>query len=94
LWDSTESRDADREPHEIIRYAGDLIEVGIDTDKKLLEAEERAEWGNNAWFDLYAYGEGVGDTWLNCVHHDIVEAVEQAKGLINDDEVWNELEVK
>ena len=96
VWSSKEARETDKEPHDIVRYAGDFIDIGINTDKKLYEADEngRMEWGNNAWFDLYACGEDIDDGWLDCVHHDLVEAVEHAQGLINDNELWKELEAK
>jgi len=91
VWNTKKAREANEAPDHIVRYCGDFIDIGIDTDKKLVKNDERMEWGNNAWFDLYAYGEGIDDGWLNCVHHDLMEAVEQAKALINDHDTWKDL---
>jgi len=78
---------------EVIRYCDRLREAGIDTDVKLQKAldEERIEFDNNAWFDLYADDDTVGDQgWLDCVHFDVEEAILQASELIGDEE-WAKL---
>lgn len=90
VWDSKEAREADKQPDEVIRYVSDLMSVAK-TDEELRDLEERIEWVNNAWFDMYAYGEGITDGWLDCVHFDVQEAVSQAVELIDDDEVWENL---
>lgn len=90
VWDSKKARKANEQPSEVIRYVSDLVSIA-NTDKELNDLEGRIEWVNNAWFDLYAYGDGIGDGWLNCVHYDIQEAVAQAVSLIDDEEVWKEL---
>jgi len=92
LWDSAEARERGDDP-EVIRYSDQLVGAGLNTDKKLWKAVDagRIEWDNNAWFDLYAYGDGIEDGWLNCVHHDLDEAILQASGLIKDDEFWKEI---
>ncbi len=92
LWESKEARERGDSP-EVIRYSDGLVENGIDTDTKLHQADhdERIEWINNSWFDLYAYGEGIEDGWLNSVQHDLDEAILQASALIEDDEFWKEV---
>lgn len=82
LWESVEARNMGLDPS-VIRYTDDLLSYGIDSDKKLEEAEPRIEWINNAWFDLYS-----DDTWFDHVCHDIEDAVEIAKAYTIDDELW------
>lgn len=92
VWQSKEAR-IDNANYEVIRYCDRLAEAGIDTDEKLQKAldEERIEFENNAWFDLYADDDTVGDAgWLNCVNFDIEEAILQASELITDEE-WAKL---
>ena len=86
-------RDRGDDP-EVIRYVDRLLEAGLTNDELLAKAneEERLEWVNNTWFDLYADAPNDPEQgWLNAVHHDIVEAVEQAQALISDEETWKEL---
>lgn len=93
LWETKEARDRGDAP-EVIRYVDRLLEAGLTNDELLAKAneEERLEWVNNTWFDLYADAPNDSELgWLNAVHHDIVEAVEQAQALINDEETWKEL---
>jgi len=92
VWKSKKAREANETLDDVIRYVSDLVSIA-NTDKELNDLEERIEWVNNAWFDLYAYGDGIadGDGWLNCVHYDIQEAVAQAVALMDDEEVWKEL---
>jgi hypothetical protein len=93
LWETKEARDRGDDP-EVIRYVDRLLQAGLTNDELLAKAneEERLEWINNTWFDLYASPANDAEGgWLNAVHHDIVEAVEQAKELINDEELWEEL---
>jgi hypothetical protein len=92
VWESKEAR-IDNSNLEVIRYSDRLVSAGIDTDEKLQKAldEERIEYDNNPWFDLYANDESVGDQgWLNCVHFDVEEAILQASELITDEE-WAKL---
>jgi len=92
LWDSAEACKRGDDP-QVIRYSDKLVRAGLDTDKKLSDAFDagRIEWVNNAWFDLYAYGDDIEDGWLDCVHHDLDEAILQASELIEDDEFWKEI---
>ena len=55
VWASKEARIDNINP-EVIRYCDRLVEADINTDEKLQKAlqEERIEFDNNAWFDLYA----------------------------------------
>jgi hypothetical protein len=92
VWASKEARIDNINP-EVIRYCDRLVEAGIDTDEKLQKAldEERIEFDNNAWFDLYANDDMVGDAgWLDCVHFDLDEAVLQASELIESEELWSQ----
>ena len=92
VWDSKEAR-IDNANYQVIRYSDRLAQAGIETDEQLQKAidEERIEFDNNAWFDLYADDDTVGDQgWLNCVHFDIEEAILQASELIGDEE-WAKL---
>lgn len=92
LWESKEARERGDDP-EVIRYCDRLMRAGIDTDEKLQEADDagRIEWINNAWFDLYAYGDGITDGWLNCVDFDLASAVAGAEELITNDKTWAEI---
>lgn len=90
VWESKEARERG-DNCDVVRYCDRLVEAGIDTDEKLQKAleDERIEFWNNAWFDLYAGDDTVGeDGWLDCVHFDIDEAVLHASELIESDEVW------
>jgi hypothetical protein len=92
VWASKEARIDNINP-EVIRYCDRLVEADINTDAKLQKAleEERIEFDNNAWFDLYADDDTVGDQgWLDCVHFDVEEAILQASELIGDEE-WAKL---
>lgn len=88
LWD-TPKKQGD---HNVIRYCDDLMsDEGIDTDSKLASADERMEWINNAWFDLYATDHNVGEQgWLNCVTYSIKDAIDSAKTVLIDDELWKD----
>jgi hypothetical protein len=60
----------------------DFIDAGIDTDKALEIANnsEILDWVNNSWFDLYC--EGVH---LDCVSHELSEALSFAKTYVADE---------
>lgn len=92
IWSDAKGRE-NNEPHLTIRNAAHLIEAGITNDDELraIDEQQRSDWGNNAWFDLYAYDEGMNGEHLDCVHFDINDAVEQAQGLIDDDAYWQSL---
>ena len=67
-----------------IRCSDDLIDLGFDTDEAVFEANENGQfyWVNNSWFDLYdAEGEH-----LDRVSHDLQDAINEAKELINEGE--------
>jgi hypothetical protein len=75
----------------VVRYCDRLPENGISNDADIFEASEngRLEWVNNSWFDLYATDNTVGDDgWLDCVHHSLTDAIEQATALLSRDELW------
>ncbi len=63
----------------------DLIARGYDTDKKFTDAVESEELRHdmNPWFDMYVCGEH-----LDCVTHDINEALQSAKAFL-DEEIQN-----
>jgi len=65
-----------------------FIEAGIETDDALVLANENnlLDWVNNSWFDLYCYGEH-----LDCVSHDLSEAISFAKTYVAD--AWVEAEM-
>ena len=69
---------------------GDLMAAGYDTDKKFTDAMEAEELEhiNNPWFDLYVKGEH-----LDCVTHDINEALQSAKAWL-EDEIMNAKEIE
>lgn len=93
LWESKEARERGDDP-EVILYCDRLMRAGIDTDEKLREADEaeRIEWVNNAWFDLYAYGDGIVDGWLDCVDFELDGMVLGASEIIEDDEQWSQIQ--
>ena len=75
----------------VVRYCDRLPENGINNDAELNVAVEsgEAEFINNSWFDLYATDHNVGDQgWLDCVHHSLTDAIEQATALLSEDELW------
>jgi len=75
----------------IIRYCDRWTEHGINNDADIFQASEegRIEWVNNSWFDLYATDHNVGDAgWLDCVHHSLTDAIEQATALLSEDDLW------
>lgn len=75
----------------VVRYCDRFPENGINNDAEIFEASEdgRLEWVNNSWFDLYATDNTVGDDgWLDCVHHSLTDAIEQATALLSHDELW------
>lgn len=62
---------------DVVRTTGDLIGLGITSDRKLFAANEsgRTWWQNNAWFDLYDADSGQH---LDCVCHSVRAAVDAA----------------
>ena len=79
----------------VVRYCDKFPENGINNDADIFEASEngRLEWVNNSWFDLYATDHNVGDAgWLDCVHHSLTDAIEQATALLSEDSLWAESE--
>jgi len=92
LWESKEARERGDDP-QVIRYCDRLMEAGIDTDEKLVKADEagRIEWINNAWFDLYAYGDDIEDGWLDNVDFELDGMVLYAAEIIEDDERWSQI---
>ena len=59
----------------------DFERAGLDTDDVLRLADEKRfiDWVNNSWFDLYCYGEH-----LDCVSHELSEAISFAKTYVGD----------
>lgn len=68
----------------------DLVAGGYDTDKKFTDAMESEELQhiNNPWFDLYVRGEHI-----DCITHDINEALQSAKAFI-EDEIQNAKQIE
>lgn len=94
VWADEKSRE-EATDFEVVRYCDDLASVGLNTDYDLVSADERIEWVNNAWFDLYANDTLVGDEgWLDCVTFTINDAIDEAKKLLVDDDVWKDAERK
>jgi hypothetical protein len=86
VWDDGSMKHKDAH-YDVIRYSDRLEERGFNNDLDLIAAEPRIEWENNAWFDLYwSFGmkDEEGEDWLNCVTHDLSDAVNQAKAVIDD----------
>ena len=79
-----------REDGICIYDGGDLVAAGYDTDKKFTDAMEAEELQhiNNPWFDLYVRGEH-----LDCITHDINEALQSAKAWL-EDEINNAKEIE
>jgi hypothetical protein len=66
----------------VLRYTSDLLEAGIDTDKKLAELSEseEIEFINNSWFEVW----NSKDTeYYSEVIDELSEAIEYAKELNN-----------
>ena len=72
----------DKETVAILYTPSDFIDAGLDTDKALEIANnsEILDWVNNSWFDLYC--EGVH---LDCVSHELSEALSFAKTYVIDE---------
>lgn len=60
----------------VVRYTSDLLEAGIDTDKKLAELLEKNDWINNNWFEIYEEG-ADGEWWEVC--DTLEEGIEAAR---------------
>ena len=71
---------------EIIRYADDLENNEIYTDEQLFELSSDF-WQNNSWIELRTWeGEWVGDVFSGHIYHDIPEAIEAMKELLQNEE--------
>lgn len=92
LWDDKESRERG-DAVTVVIYSDKLTNAGIGNDAELAKAEEdgRLKWVNNAWFDLYAYGVGIDDGWLNHVEFCLSSAINTAEQLIVDDRFWENI---
>ncbi len=80
-------RDGKDLPPSVIRYASDLIKLGIESDELVFEHNEsgRFDWVNNAWFDLYSNDDSDGDSgWLDNVTHDLSDAISSAIATIQE----------
>ena len=66
----------------------DFIDAGLDTDDalRLANQQELLYWENNSWFDLYCEGEH-----LDCVSHELDEAITFAKTYVGDEWVNAEM---
>lgn len=76
---------------EIVRYADDLENNEIYTDEQLFKlTEDNPEldvWQNNSWIELRTWeGEWVGDVFSGHIYHDVQEAVEAMKMLLQEPE--------
>jgi hypothetical protein len=78
----------------VVRYTSDLFKLGIDTDEKLRELDERFSkkgyqiWHMNPWFELFSpTHEDFG--WE--VYDDPKEAIKAAVKFIQEDEYWDNL---
>jgi hypothetical protein len=77
LWKSADC-DTDDEENIVteIFETDDLIWAGITDDEKLAAAEDRMEWENNAWFELFdSAGNGAE---FDDVYHEVDEAIQAA----------------
>lgn len=81
LWDTAQDKQSGKNYQSVIRYCNELKEYGITTDKELQAQENRIEWINNSWYDLYDLNSGEH---LDCVHYDIDEAILQASAILED----------
>lgn len=71
---------------EIIRYGDDLNHNEIYSDSDLENVPSEC-WINNSWIELRDYeGEWIGDVFSGHVYHDIPDAVEAMKELLNNSE--------
>jgi hypothetical protein len=63
-------------------FPADFIDAGLNTDAalRLANEQELLDWVNNSWFDLYCYGEH-----LDCVEHELIEAIDRAKTYVGDE---------
>lgn len=68
------------ETGEFYTTARDFITNGYNTDGKVFD-EDEFDWDMNPWFDLYTL---AGDH-LDCVSHDIFEAVSWAEEIVSDE---------
>jgi hypothetical protein len=80
---------------DIVRYTDDLISADIDTDEKLLKLTEDYPtidmWQNNSWIELRDYeGQWIGDVFSGHIYHDVTEAVEAMKELLQNPEFLSE----
>ena len=78
---------------DIVRYADDLISADIDTDEKLHAIDDGSYdiWINNSWIELRDYeGQWIGDVFSGHIYHDVTEAVEAMKELLQNPEFLSE----
>lgn len=93
VWSDKRSRERGTD-FDVVRYSDDLSDVGIADDLTLVDSDDRIEWINNAWFDLYTTNTLNGDGWLDCVTFSLNDAIDEAKKLLVDDDVWKDVESK
>lgn len=73
VWESAAAkRRGDDSKDDQIRCYADLIDEGITTDKQLADADDRLEWENNAWFEVFT-ADAEGD--FGDVYHEVEEAI-------------------
>lgn len=82
LWTSPDCDPVDANIVGILRTSDDFIRAGIIDDITLAAAEDRLEWENNSWFELFdSNDEGRHD--FTEVYHEVDEAIQAAIDILS-----------
>jgi hypothetical protein len=74
LWQSEDCDPVEANIVAEIRTADDLERAGITSDEKLAEYEDRLEWENNSWFELFDSNDGGFHDFTE-VYHTLDDAI-------------------
>jgi hypothetical protein len=81
VWPSDEPSREDGDEPIIVWDSDGLIAAGITDDEKLLDAEDRLVWDNNAWFEVFDSDDSED---FGSVFHDLDDAINEAFEMLNE----------
>ena len=76
VWNDEIDKAGEEDPIATVRFGDEWATVGIHTDEDLGNAEDRIEWVNNSWYEVFADNTEDEDVFDGEVYHTVDEAIE------------------